>query len=71
MSITWKEPPADGKRKFFKVAEELKARPGEWAKVAHYSSQAIYRHFGGESWERRFVKAEHGHDVYVRFVGDK
>ena len=82
-SLVWEEPPASrggrGVSAYQKqIADELKARPGEWAKVATGKTNdglasAIRRSTGAAFrdglYEARSVKVgEKNFDVYARYV---
>lgn len=78
--IKWQEPPADARRvgKWEAVAEELRARPNEWALVHTGAAAAVrsiktgqYRGMTPGDFEAVGRSRPDGKtDVYARFVGE-
>ena len=88
MSITWEGPPDSQKHgargRHVAIAAELKARPGEWAKVlvdtslgvSHQIKNAVYKAYqpaGSFEAVARNTRKTDGRtvcDVYARYIGD-
>lgn len=83
--VVWETPPerrAEGQRAWRPIAEALRQRPGEWARVAEVSSQSSatstatnikrgrYAGLAAGEYESRSVTRKGGpHYVYARYVG--
>ena len=71
--VTWEEPPADNRGRPSKlpaVAEQLKTRPGQWARIeVSYQTAASYakRHPEVEVTTRNYRKPNEA--VYARYIG--
>lgn len=82
VEIEWSEPPdnprALGNTKYGAVAAQLKSRPGEWAKIADFTSPQSARNFAGNLRRGLGVWSPKGHfeavaregKVWARYVGD-
>ena len=88
MSVTWEDPPEPGGRNPYgrhaAIAAELKARPGEWAKVVvegNLSDSAAIRNGLYKAYQparsfeavARNTRKVDGHtrcDIYARYIGE-
>lgn len=82
-ALTWEEPPPAARRSFIGVGDALRARPGEWARIAEYTGrpkaamlasrirkgQARYWEPAG-SFEAVYRTVDDVHFVYARHVGE-
>lgn len=68
--IRWEAPPHNGATKWQAVANEIMAKPGEWALIINEGKpQVAPKVFKGEQWERRYITKGGGFKLYVRYVG--
>jgi hypothetical protein len=89
VGITWEEPPPSGKGKtswrserWDSTAEQLRAKPGEWAKIGRLSPSIVSSIKGAhsDSWapsgsfeavSRNWSTEDGKSDVYARYVGNE
>ena len=72
-NVTWEEPPANkgaGKNKMPAIVEQLKTRPGQWARIdvkQKTASQYAQKHPEIEATCRNYGKPSEA--VYARYIG--
>ena len=79
VDLVWKNPPAREPRKVDLVAAQLRARPGEWARIDSGPIRLFpwwAPLYNSDEFEVRFVRHNPNElfgpsDVYVRAVGQK